>query len=234
MLRGHVANATEPEVGLAALASRDVELTLIRHGLPETIRRESGPADPPLNEIGVEQAQRMADWLRDEGIDQLACSPMQRALQTAAPLADVTGLDIEVVDGFAEMDRDSREYVPWEVVQREKGARYEAMLAGDWDALGMTDPEVFRRTVGEAADAFLSDARGEHVAIVCHGGTINTMVMHLTGLQGNERGFFMPHYTSLNRLRPSIREDGSWFIRSLNETAHLSARRDTLTPLAQP
>ena len=41
-----------------------MELILIRHGLPERVETEDGtPADPPLSEVGHEQARRMANWL---------------------------------------------------------------------------------------------------------------------------------------------------------------------------
>ncbi|HBU74808.1 MAG TPA: histidine phosphatase family protein, partial [Acidimicrobiaceae bacterium] len=46
-----------------------MELLLIRHALP--IRREvtEGAADPPLSDIGRQQAQLLADYLASEQID---------------------------------------------------------------------------------------------------------------------------------------------------------------------
>ena len=41
-----------------------MELILIRHGLPLQVETKDGtPADPPLSEVGHQQAQRMAKWL---------------------------------------------------------------------------------------------------------------------------------------------------------------------------
>ena len=89
-----------------------MELILIRHGLPERVETEDGtPADPPLSEVGHEQARRMANWLEDQHIDHLYSSPMQRAVQTAAPLAALKGLEPELREGVAEYDRHADHYL---------------------------------------------------------------------------------------------------------------------------
>ncbi len=42
-----------------------MELLLIRHGLPTAVIKEDGyPADPPLSDTGLKQAQKVADWLK--------------------------------------------------------------------------------------------------------------------------------------------------------------------------
>lgn len=69
-------------------------------------------ADPPITELGVAQAERLACHLaesehpefnrrahryaRGYGISRLACSPMLRTLQTATPCARALGLPLEV------------------------------------------------------------------------------------------------------------------------------------------
>ncbi|MEP6851141.1 MAG: histidine phosphatase family protein [bacterium] len=47
-----------------------------------------------LSERGVEQARWIADLLGDGGIVSLVSSPLERALETAAPLAEATGLAV--------------------------------------------------------------------------------------------------------------------------------------------
>ena len=101
-----------------------MELILIRHGLPLRVKTEDGtPADPPLSDIGHEQAQRMANWLEDEHIDHLYSSPMQRAVQTAAPLAALKGLEPGIKDGVAEYDRNADHYIPVEDLKKTDYAR---------------------------------------------------------------------------------------------------------------
>ena len=68
-----------------------MELLLIRHGLPVRIDDAEGPADPPLSrtEVGTRPS-ALAGWLAPLGIDALYVSPMRRARETAAPLADAS------------------------------------------------------------------------------------------------------------------------------------------------
>ncbi len=47
-----------------------MELILIRHGLPLRVENTDGsPADPELGNDGVEQAQKLARWMKDEKLD---------------------------------------------------------------------------------------------------------------------------------------------------------------------
>ena len=70
-----------------------MELLLIRHALPIRIEGAEGAADPPLAELGRRQADALAEHLVDEGVDVLVTSPMRRAIETAAPVAERLGLE---------------------------------------------------------------------------------------------------------------------------------------------
>ena len=78
-----------------------MELLIIRHGLP--VRREltEGAADPELAPQGHEQAKHLARYLGSEQIDAIYASPMARARETAAPLAELLALDIRISPGVA-------------------------------------------------------------------------------------------------------------------------------------
>jgi 8-oxo-dGTP diphosphatase len=56
----------------------------------------------PLSARGRGQARAVATSLADAGIDELWTSPSLRCRQTLQPLADATGLEIQVVDAFDE------------------------------------------------------------------------------------------------------------------------------------
>ena len=71
------------------------EIVLIRHG--ETAwnveLRYQGTSDIPLNDLGVRQAQALADSMRGEHWDVIVSSPLQRAWNTALPIAEAVGID---------------------------------------------------------------------------------------------------------------------------------------------
>jgi broad specificity phosphatase PhoE len=55
-----------------------------------------------LSDLGQRQARAAADWLAQRKIAYLVSSPLERAQQTAAPLAEATGLDVTIDDRLIE------------------------------------------------------------------------------------------------------------------------------------
>ena len=190
---------------------------LIRHGLP--VRRElsEGIADPELAEAGVAQAVHLADYLVGEAIDAVYASPLRRAYQTAEPLAAAKGLPITVVDGVAEWDRNSSEYIPIEELKAANDPRWQAMARGEWAAHDET-PEEFSARVIASVEDIISAHSGQRVAVVCHGGVVNSYLSHILGLPISQ-GFFYPNYTSIHRVAASTR--GHRSVVTVNETSHL-------------
>lgn len=197
-----------------------VDLLMIRHGLP--IRRETtdgSPADPELDAVGRDQAERLARWLAPEGVEAVYTSPMRRAVETAAPLAAAVGVEPVVDEEIAEFDRASHFYIPLEELKATNDPRYEEMMRGEYS--GEVDPETFRRVVTVAVERIVEANRGRRVAVVCHGGVINAWAGHVLGIP--DVMFFEPVYTSISRFVCSSR--GHRTIVSLNETGHLHADR---------
>ena len=194
-----------------------MELLLVRHALP--VRRESvdGPADPELSADGRAQAEHLATYLSSEHLDAIYASPLRRAYQTAQVVAALHGVDVQLVDGVAEFDRLSSDYVPTEELKAANDPRYHAMINGEWDTDEETSDE-FRKRVLLTIEELIEAHPGQRVAVVCHGGVINGYVSHVLGLTG-KRGFFYPNYTSINRIAAS--RDGTRSVVTINETSHL-------------
>jgi broad specificity phosphatase PhoE len=79
---------------------------LLRHGEvhnPERVLYGRLPGFR-LSDLGVRQAQAAAEWLAERDIGYLISSPLERAQQTAAPLAAATGLEIAVDDRLLEAE----------------------------------------------------------------------------------------------------------------------------------
>lgn len=202
-----------------------MELLLIRHAEPIRIElgEVDGPADPGLTARGAEQASRLGAWLAGEGVDAIITSPLRRARETAAPLAAVLGITVEVDDGVSEYDATSGEYIPIEELRALKDERWQATIEGRWDDAGGVDPKQFQAEVVPAVDSIVERHPGAKVAVVCHGGVINVYLAHVLGL---ERAlWFHPEYTSVQRVQ-AARSGGPRSVASLNELAHLVATRD--------
>ena len=194
-----------------------MELILVRHGLP--LRREvvEGPADPELSVEGHDQSARLASYLATESIDAIYSSPMKRAVQTAEPLAQTTGLPISIVDDVAEYDRLSNEYIPIEELRAANDERWQKLLTGEWQSDSDT-LESFRNRVISSLEQLISQHASQRIVVTCHGGVINQYLAHILGI-ATDRGFFYPQYTSIHRVVAS--QNGLRSVGSLNEIAHL-------------
>lgn len=193
-----------------------MELILIRHGLPEkVIKDDGGPADPPLSAEGLAQADKMAAYLKDEKIDRLYSSPMQRAYQTALPLAAAKSMEIELEPGVAEYDKDSDAYIPVEELKDLDYDRWLRLMQGE---TSINFP-VFAETVCTSLEKIIADNAGKRVAVTCHGGVVNVWAAHVVGFE--PRLFFNPTYTSISRFMAS--SSGSKTVITLNEHFHLKS-----------
>jgi len=155
-----------------------VELLLIRHALP--VRREltdgAGPADPELAPLGRQQAAALAVWLRTEDVDALWSSPMRRARETAAPVADALGLSVVVDEGLSEYDREAHFYIPIEELKAANDPRWYEVPER---------PEEFVAHVVAAVERIVTAHPSGNVAVVCHGGVINAYLAELYGLHAS-------------------------------------------------
>jgi probable phosphoglycerate mutase len=193
-----------------------VELLLIRHALPERRENTDGPADPGLSTEGRRQAEHMANYLAAESVHAVYTSPLRRAQETAAPLCAAIGVDPVVVDDLAEFDRYATEYIPLEELKAAGDPRFLDLINGLDQG---DDPNGFVRRVVAAIETIVVDHGGENVAVVCHGGVINSYVASVLGLPTHPPGFFYPNYTSIHRVAAS--RSGIRSLVTLNETSFL-------------
>jgi probable phosphomutase (TIGR03848 family) len=80
---------------------------LIRHGRNDHLTKGLLAGRLPnvhLNDDGRAEADRLASILAEVGIERIFSSPLERALETAQPLARKTGLDIEVSSEILEIN----------------------------------------------------------------------------------------------------------------------------------
>jgi probable phosphoglycerate mutase len=201
-----------------------VQLLLVRHAEPVRIDPGLGtPADPHLTDRGHEQAERLADWLAADAVDHVITSPKRRAIETATPLADALGITAEVVDDLREYDADADEYIPVEHMRAAKDDRWFAMIEGRWEDYGGEPVHAFRARVLPCIESLVNRYPGRRVAVVCHGGLINVYIAEVLGLDSPL--WFHPEYTSISRVEAA--RGGERSLVTLNETAHLVARRET-------
>lgn len=79
---------------------------LVRHGAHDWLGRGIAGRMPgvSLNEKGRTQARQLVERLSQRAVAAIYSSPIERAQQTAAPLAQARGLGVAIDDAFSEID----------------------------------------------------------------------------------------------------------------------------------
>lgn len=165
------------------------KLFLVRHGRStwNAERRIQGKADPPLDEVGRQQARRLAGRLRGDPPIALYASPLQRARDTAEIVAGVLNVPVKIDPRLKEHDVGDISGLTWEQVQKrypELSRRYERS-SEEVSFPGAEDDTSFRERVTAALDEILVQHEEEPICVVTHGGVLGTYLNHLIGLSSN-------------------------------------------------
>lgn len=160
-------------------------LILIRHGETKwnVEGRWQGQADTPLNERGREQACQLARELSGVDIQAIYSSDLQRAMETAQPLALAAGLQIHTDVRLREINQGEWQGLRLNEIQ----ARYaELYQRREQDPLDIAPPGgesilQMQQRAFKVLDEILQQHAGETVAIVCHGLTIAVIRVRLEG-----------------------------------------------------
>jgi probable phosphoglycerate mutase len=159
---------------------------LIRHALCEPVGRMIAGRMPAvsLNEAGRQQAKALADRLDGLSLDALYSSPLERALETAAPIGASHELPVQATAGFNEVDfgewtgRTLAELDPLPAWQRFNRFRSGSRIPG-----GENMAEVLSRSLAELERLTkLHPQSNAQVAVVSHGDVLRMLVAHALGM----------------------------------------------------
>jgi probable phosphoglycerate mutase len=190
----------------------------------------AGPFDPPLLDLGREQAASAAAEIeRRGGAEVIVCSPMLRTRETAQVVGDRLGLVPVVVEGLEELS-----FGDWE------GRTFAEVMTGwpDEMAAWLASPDIAppggesaraaAARIGAALDRVLADHAGRRVLVVAHVGTIRVLTARALGapLESMNRMELAP--ASLTTL--TWYADGNASLRSFAESSHLDGLSTVWTP----
>jgi broad specificity phosphatase PhoE len=159
-------------------------LILVRHGEPDE-GNPLDPGDPPLSSQGMLQARRVAELLAGDGIDWIVSSPQRRARLTAQPLASLLNLQVEIIEGIAEVDLHTDRYRSPETIKREYPERWTEFLASPAAFFGKDEAQFNATVLGACEDLLASQART--IAVFSHGTPIKVLVQHALGLENRNK-----------------------------------------------
>jgi probable phosphoglycerate mutase len=184
--------------------ARALSPVAIRHGQTawNASQRLQGHADVALDEVGIRQAQRLAEVLRFEDITAIYSSDLQRALHTAQTVAQACSAPVVVHKGLRERgfgfleghtyreidDRwpaDARAWRQRDVVSHPGGG--ESLL------------QFYNRCIGTALQ-LVSQHPGGQVVLVAHGGVLDCLYRAATQLSLTAPRSWQLGNATINRL----------------------------------
>jgi broad specificity phosphatase PhoE len=92
-------------------------IVLIRHAETDMAGRFCGHSDPALNAVGERQAICVAEEVSKLGIGRICSSDLRRASQTAAAIAQRTGIAVNYLTGLREIHFGQWECLAWEEIE---------------------------------------------------------------------------------------------------------------------
>ena len=197
------------------------EIVLVRHAESQANRDGiwNGRADGPLSEAGEETLELLGRRLSDWVFDAVISSPLKRARLTAEAFAD----DIEIDEDFVEIDLGKWEGMASTDVRERHGEELSEAIE-TWDlpmgGTGETINEVGKRAIGAVDRLFDRMSDNERVAVVTHGGFMQSVLhRHLSG--GGRRVRAFPANTGITRI---VQQFGRPRLATFNDIGHLGPR----------
>lgn len=215
-----------------------MELFIVRHGQSANNRGDlPRQPDPPLTELGEEQARRAGHALRELGINHLYSSPMRRTLETARLILDSVDVTPHVFVALHEWGGVVEYGDAEEIIHHPGLARDEILEIHDafnvpeeitergWWTRRWNTVEESIQISRENAETFLRHIEthhreGDRIALVMHGGSGSTLietVFDLPAIPGLTR--FVHSNTGISNIR--FRPEGAQ-VHWLNRIDHLS------------
>ena len=158
---------------------------LVRHGHNDMIGEKLAGRLPNvhLNQEGQEQAKRLAAEFKDFPIKAVYASPLERAVETAQPIADSHDLPVEILPALLEID-----FGEWQGQELEKlkQGRVWKHVQGNPSDFRFPGGESFREAQVRVVQGLtiLSNQYSEKEMVVCaaHSDVIRLAVAHFLGL----------------------------------------------------
>jgi probable phosphoglycerate mutase len=157
---------------------------LIRHATNDLVGKAIAGRKPGvhLNETGRREADQLAKKLGQVGISRIFSSPMERAQETAAPLARITGLNVEIRQSLLEVDFGDWTGRTLADLEQEPGwKQWTDSKTTIRVPNGETILEVQSRMVGEIQNLHASFPN-ETMAVFSHGDPLRTILFFYLGL----------------------------------------------------
>ncbi len=198
------------------------KVILVRHGqtLWNVEYKYQGHTDIALTELGVSQAQKVAERLAGEELTAVYASDLSRAYQTAEHIAGKHGLNVIAVPEFREISFGEWEGLKYDKINREWPELMERLFTHP-DEIRIPGGETFRELKErshQALQRLVASHQNETIVIVSHGGTIRTLLCAALDIHLNKVWDIQQDNTAVNIIQYN---DNRTIVSLVNDAHHL-------------
>ena len=163
-------------------------LVFIRHGETDMAGRFCGHSDPKLNAAGEHDAMRVAEVVSSMGIARIYSSDLRRASQTAAVIAQRSGMEFSYRAGLREIDFGEWEGLAWPEIEGRFPKEADLWLREFplRSAPGGEPYSVFTTRIDATITALLRETVGMTTAVVTHRGVMHYALTTYFGFSEEE------------------------------------------------
>ncbi|MCB0826281.1 MAG: histidine phosphatase family protein [Armatimonadetes bacterium] len=194
---------------------------LVRHGQTEwnVAGRAQGHSDVGLDETGYAQAEKVAGVLEEEGINKIFSSDLQRCIETADPLVNRLGIDLQTYSDLRERTFGELEGSHYTEIRAYFSAESRVQGLEPFEIRpegGESLKDVWKR-LGKIHRTLERESR--NVALFTHGGTCGLLLARLIRSQVATASSFRFENGAITELRR--RPDGIFQLIRFADTSHL-------------
>lgn len=158
-----------------------MELYVVRHGQTDYNVKNvfQGHIDIPLNETGKKQAEETALKFRNIHIDMILVSPLQRTVETATPISEITGVPITIEERLIE-----RCFGDMEGQKSREDWNIEMMLdyEKNYDIENIEPIKTFFKRIFKFLDEITEKYKDKKVLLVTHGAVSQPIECYFNGM----------------------------------------------------
>jgi alpha-ribazole phosphatase len=201
-----------------------LKLLLTRHGQTDwnIARRYQGHSNTELNQVGIRQAELLAQRLSKETIHAIYSSDLLRAMKTAETIKNVQEQDPAF---HSDMRWRELSFGDWEGMTYQEMSAHSPKLFEAWmnDSLTISTPNgETHRQLAERVQVAFDDLKAKHddetVLVVGHSGSIQTLLALTLGIDLSRYWQFRVSQASLSEL---IVYQDSVTLNLFNDVSHL-------------
>jgi 2,3-bisphosphoglycerate-dependent phosphoglycerate mutase len=200
-----------------------VKITIVRHGETEWNKtmQLQGFKDSPLTKKGIQQAELLAETIKERTFDILITSDLYRAEHTANIINKYLNLEIIKHSSLRERSFGIMEGMTREEIEKKHATTYNSYVkrTATFEIPGGESLVAFNKRVMDTFEQIINIYANKKILVVAHGGVLDCVIRYVFRLNLDDSRKFTIYNTSVNTF---LIENNNWILDEWGNIGHLS------------